>query len=142
MRSRIGISKKQREQELWETVSACINGNGVIMFIALARHTGWGKKRMNAFMETYNEVQEEYHKHERDGAFKYMVDKELGAIGIDMNEMLPKPIDFMQHKRNEDKEKEKCKAKITKAKAQELRNKVVGFKSYADSIKAAELHHE
>jgi len=49
MKSHIPINRKMQEElcrGVWEDVSHCINANGMLMIIALARLTGWKKKRM------------------------------------------------------------------------------------------------
>lgn len=137
MHCRTGMSRKEISHELWESTARCINGNGVLMIIALARHTGWGKKRMTDFLKTYNDVQAEYHKYELEGVFDHCAEKEMAAIGLNMHEILPKPIDFMQHRRNAKKEQEKMKAPVSKSKAEELRRELERFGRYTDSLRTA-----
>lgn len=134
MHCRTGMTEKEITQHLWEQSAKCINGNGVLMIIALARHTGWGKKRMTDFLTTYNDVQAEYHKYELEGVFDHYAEKEMAAIGLNMHEILPKPIDFMQHRRNAKKEQKKMNAPVSKSKAEELRRELEGFGRYTESL--------
>lgn len=134
MKSRY-MTTKSVENALWEDVCTCINGNGLLMFIAVQRATGWGQKRMERFMQTYNDVQAEFHEYEVQGIFDIMAERELSAMGLDMHEILPKPIDFRNHKRNMRRMDQKLKAPVPKAEAEEMYRKLTGFKGYVESLK-------
>ena len=69
--------------EAMEEIDRCINSNGIVFLIALMRHTGWKKKRIEDFLLTLNTTMDEYHKHCLDNVFDYMAGKELAEIGID-----------------------------------------------------------
>ena len=72
--------------EAMEEIDRCINSNGIVFLIALMRHTGWKKKRIEDFLLTLNTTMDEYHKHCLDNVFDYMAGKELAEIGIDMDQ--------------------------------------------------------
>ena len=138
MRSRT-MSPKIWEDMMWQKVEACVNGNGVLMFVTIARHLGFGKKRMLDLLKAYNEVQEEFHEYELQGVFDIMVEREFSDIGLDINEMLPKAIDFRQHRRNMKRKNEKLKAPVSKKEAEALYSKLAAFKNYTDSLKKTEV---
>ena len=97
------------------------------MIIALARLTGWKKKRMEKFIELNNEVQREFRQYELDGVFDIMAERELKEIGLDKDQLLPKPIDFMKERRTQRREKEKHDAPVSSAKAKELQRQLEAF---------------
>lgn len=79
-------------QQIIDEIDKCVNANYIIFLIALARHAGWGKKRIANFINTLNEVMDEYHQNSVDGVFDYMADRELQAIGIDKENLFPKSL--------------------------------------------------
>lgn len=97
---------------------------------------------MTDFLQTYNDVQAEYHGYELEGVFEHYAEKEMAAIGLNMHEILPKPIDFMQHRRNAKKEKAKMSAPISRVKAEELRRELEGFGRYTESLTTVKVNGE
>lgn len=91
MKSRVN-RQKYVCQQIIDEMDKCVNANYIMFLIALARHTGWGKKRIANFINTLNEVMDEYHQHSVDDVFDYMADKELRAIGIDRENLFPKSL--------------------------------------------------
>lgn len=88
MKSRVN-RQKYVCQQIIDEMDKCVNANYIMFLIALARHTGWGKKRIANFINTLNEVMDEYYQHSADDVFDYMADKELQAIGIDRKNLFP-----------------------------------------------------
>lgn len=103
MKSRVkAYSKKDIEwmcDEVMEDVEKCVQANGAVFIIALIRHTGWGQKRMNDFLKTFNATMQEYHQHTTDDVFDYMAAQELASAGIEMQQLKPPHIPFKQQLR-------------------------------------------
>lgn len=138
MKSHIPMNRKMQEElcnSVWEDISNCINSNGMLMIIALARLTGWKKKRMEKFIELNNAVQKEFRQYELDGVFDIMAERELEEIGLDKDQLLPKPIDFMQERRTQRREKEKHDAPVSSAKAKELQKQLEAFGQFAKEMR-------
>ena len=138
MKSHIPINRKMQEElcrDVWEDVSNCINANGMLMIIAKARATGWKKKRMEKFIEMNNAIQKEFRQYELDGVFDIMAERELGEIGLDKDQLLPKPIDFMQERRTQRREKEKHDAPVSSAKAKELQKQLEAFGQFTKEMR-------
>ena len=113
--------------EAMEEIDRCINSNGIVFLIALMRHTGWKKKRIEDFLLTLNTTMDEYHKHCLDNVFDYMAGKELAEIGIDMEQLLPKPLPFKQQLHKSTIER---KAKIHISEVKNLQAEMIGFHEY------------
>lgn len=138
MKSHIPMNRKMQEElcnSVREDISNCINSNGMLMIIALARLTGWKKKRMEKFIELNNEVQKEFRQYELDGVFDIMAERELEEIGLDKNQLLPKPIDFMKERRTQRREKEKHDAPVSSAKAKELQKQLEAFGQFTKEMR-------
>ena len=138
MKSHIPMNRKMQEElcnSVWEDISNCINSNGMLMIIALARLTGWKKKRMEKFIELNNAVQKEFRQYELDGVFDIMAERELEEIGLDKDQLLPKPIDFMQERRTQRREKEKHDAPVSSAKAKELQKQLEAFGQFTKEMR-------
>lgn len=112
-----------------------LNSNGIVFLIALMRHTGWKKKRIEDFLLTLNTTMDEYHKHCLDNVFDYMAGKELAEIGIDMEQLLPKPLPFKQQLHKSTIER---KAKIDISEVKNLQAEMSGsyyyFRGYISAI--------
>jgi hypothetical protein len=135
MKSHIIINRKMQEDlcsAVWKDTEKCINTNGALMIIALARHAGWRKKRLEAFINECNKVQNEFHKYELDGTFEIMFEKALDEIGLDVTQLLSEPIDFTQELSRKRKEREKANAPISKSEAARLRRQLQGYKNYVE----------
>lgn len=144
MKSHIPINRKMQEElcrNVWEDVTNCINSNGMLMIIALARLTGWKKKRMEKFIELNNEVQKEFRQYELDGVFNIMAERELEEIGLEKDQLLPKPIDFMKERRTQRREKEKHDAPVSSAKAEELQRQLGQYGRFSESRKEKETNN-
>lgn len=144
MKSHIPMNRKMQEElcnSVWEDISNCINSNGALMIIALARLTGWKKKRMEKFIELNNAVQKEFRQYELDGAFDIMVERELEEIGLDKDQLLPKPIDFMQERRTQRREKEKHDVPVSSAKAEELQRQLRQYGRFSESRSGKEIEN-
>lgn len=136
MKSHIPINRKMQEElcrDVWEDVSNCINANGMLMIIAFARLTGWKKKRMEKFIELNNAVQKEFRQYELDGVFDIMAERELEEIGLEKDQLLPKPIDFMRERKTQRREKEKHDAPVSSVKAKELQSQLGQFGRFWES---------
>ena len=109
MKSRIKTyTRKAMEwlcEETMTEIERCINSNGVTFLIALKRHTGWGKKRIEDFLKTFDSVMDEFHQNCIDDVFDYMAEKELAEIGIDLKQLIPKPLPFKAQMRKSKLEK-------------------------------------
>ena len=138
MKSHIPMNRKMQEElcrNVWEDVTNCINSNGMLMVIALARLTGWKKKRMEKFIEMNNAIQKEFRQYELDGVFDIMAERELEEIGLDKDQLLPKPIDFMKERRTQRREKEKHDAPVSSAKAKELQKQLEAFGQFTKEMR-------
>lgn len=144
MKSHIPINRKMQEElctAVWDDIEKCINTNGALMVIALARHTGWRKKRLEAFIKACNEVQKEYRKYEVDGTFDIEFECELKSLGLDIDQLVPEPIDFMTGMRNRKREREEHKKEchVSLKEAEAMRKGLEGYKNYTDSLKRADI---
>lgn len=138
MKSHIPMNRKMQEElcnSVWEDISNCINANGMLMIIAIARATGWKKKRMEKFIEMNNAIQKEFRQYELDGVFDIMAERELEEIGLDKDQLLPKPIDFMRERRTQRREKEKHDAPVSSAKAKELQKQLEAFGQFTKEMR-------
>lgn len=136
MKSHIPMNRKMQEElcnSVWKDISNCINSNGMLMIIAIARLTGWKKKRMEKFIELNNAVQKEFRQYELDGVFNIMVERELEEIGLEKDQLLPKPIDFMRERRTQRREKEKHDAPVSSVKAKELQKQLGQYGRFSES---------
>lgn len=142
MKSHRPITRKERMelcQAVWGDTEKCINTNGALLVFALRRYTGWGKKKINDFLQICNDVQKEYRGYELDGTFDIEFKKAIEDTGLDIEQLLPKPINFnetMQLRRREREEQEK-KSHVSRAKAEAMRARLEQFRGY--SIKKAEI---
>lgn len=136
MKSRIKTyTKKQVEwmcEETMEEIDRCINSNGVVFIIALMRHTGWGKKRIEDFIKTLNATMDEFHQHHIDEVFDYMAANELSSIGIDLQQLLPKPLPFKKQLRKSTLEK---KQDVNISEAKKIHEKMVEIREYFENQK-------
>lgn len=143
MKSHIPMNRKMQEElcrDVWQDVSNCINSNGMLMIIALARLTGWKKKRMEKFIELNNAVQKEFRQYELDGVFDIMAERELEEIGLEKDQLLPKPIDFMKERRTQRREKEKHDAPVSSVKAKELQRQLGQYGRFSESRNGKETN--
>ena len=144
MRSHIPINRKMQEElcsSVWDDIEKCINTNGALLIIALRRYTGWGKKKINDFLQAVNDVQREYRGYELDGTFDIEFEKAIDDTGLDIEQLLPKPINFnetMQIRRRE-RERAANVSHVSRAKAEAMRAKLEQFRDYAGSLKRTEL---
>ena len=138
MKSHILINRRMQEDlcsAVWKDTEKCINTNGALLIIALARHAGWRKKRLEAFIGECNRVQQEFHRYELDGTFDIMFEKAIEEIGLDVQQLLPEPINFMQELSKRRKEKEKANAPVGRSEAERKRKQLEGFKKYLEGEK-------
>ena len=144
MKSHRPITRKERMelcQAVWGDTEKCINTNGALLVFALRRYTGWGKKKINDFLQICNDVQEEYRGYELDGTFDIEFEKAIDDTGLDIEQLLPKPINFsetMQIRRRE-RERAAKASHVSRAKAEAMRAKLEQFRDYAGSLKRTEL---
>ena len=114
-------------EEAMSEIDRCINSNGIVFLIALMRHAGWKKKRIEDFLLTLNSTMDEYHSYCIDGVFDYMAEKELAGIGIDMAQLLPKPLPFKQQLHKSELER---KPNINISEAKKLHEEMSEFHEY------------
>lgn len=133
MKSHRPITRKERMelcQAVWGDTEKCINTNGALLVFALRRYTGWGKKKINDFLQICNDVQKEYRGYELDGTFDIEFEKAIDDIGLDIEQLLPKPIDFnetMQIRRRE-RERAAKASHVSRAKAEAMRIRLMEMK--------------
>lgn len=145
MKSHIPINRKMQEElcsSVWDDIERSINTNGALLVIALARYTGWRKKRLEAFIRECNEVQKEYRGYEVDGTFDIEFEKEIKSLGLDADQLVPEPIDFMTGIRNRKREREEHERKAThvsKATAEAMRHNLENYKNYMESLKTTNI---
>lgn len=144
MKSHRPITRKERMelcQAVWGDTEKCINTNGALLVFALRRYTGWGKKKINDFLQICNDVQKEYRGYELDGTFDIEFRAAIDDIGLDIEQLLPKPIDFnetMQIRRRE-RERAAKASHVSRAKAEAMRAKLEQFRDYAGSLKTTNI---
>lgn len=144
MKSHRPITRKERMelcQAVWGDTEKCINTNGALLVFALRRYTGWGKKKINDFLQICNDVQKEYRGYELDGTFDIEFRAAIDDIGLDIEQLLPKPIDFnetMQIRRRE-RERAAKASHVSRAKAEAMRAKLEQLRDYTGSLKRTEL---
>ena len=128
------INRKDRERlcsEVWEHVEHCINVNRAIFIIALARHTGWRRKRLQEFIKAFNAVMDEYHGFELDGVFDEMLEYELHSFGLDKEQVIPKGKLFSTELKNQRAEKKsRDGSNVKMQEAERLHRELAGFKNY------------
>ena len=131
MRSRM-INRKDREKlcsEVWEHVENCINTNGAIFIIALARHAGWRRKRLEEFINIFNETMDEYRGYELDGVFDEMLKYELESIGLEKEQVVPKSKIFsLELKAQREDKKKHDGSNVKLEEAERLHRELAGFK--------------
>lgn len=133
MKSHIPMNRKMQEElctAVWEDNERCINTNGALLVVALRRYAGWGKKKMQDFIKVCNEVQDEFHGYEIDGTFDIEFEKAVGEIGLDVEQLLPKPINFMEERRKRKREREEYEktSHVSKATAEAMRIRLMEMK--------------
>lgn len=144
MKSHRPITRKERMelcQAVWGDTEKCINTNGALLIIALRRYTGWGKKKINDFLQICNDVQKEYRGYELDGTFDIEFEKAIDDTGLDIEKLLPKPINFsetMQIRRRE-RERAAKASHVSRAKAEAMRAKLEQLRDYAGSLKTTNI---
>ena len=144
MKSHRPITRKERMelcQAVWDDTEKCINTNGVLLIIALRRYTGWGKKKINDFLQTCNDVQKEYRGYELDGTFDIEFRAAIDDIGLDIEQLLPEPINFnetMQIRKRE-RERQEKKSHVSKATAEAMKRNLENFRNYTESLKTANI---
>lgn len=134
MKSRVKTyTRKETDQlceDVWEETERCVNANGLVFVIALARHAGWGRKRIESFIATLNETMAEYHQHSVDGVFDEMAENELATIGLDIKQLMPKPERF---KKSLQKSRNEKKVNVDYATAKQLHDNMVAVTNYLHS---------
>lgn len=131
MKSRVKhYTKKEIEwlcSEAMEQLERCIDSNGLVFLVALSRYAGWKRKRLNAFISYLNEVMDEFHQHTIDGVCELKLEEELKEAGLDMADLLPKRLPFMQQLR---KSKLEHEPDVSIAEAKKLHEEMQGFHGY------------
>jgi len=133
MKSHRPITRKERMelcQAVWDDTEKCINTNGALLIIALRRYTGWGKKKINELLQVSNDVQREFRGYELDGTFDIEFEKAIDDTGLDIEQLLPKPINFnetMQIRRRE-RERAAKVSHVSRAKAEAMRIRLMEMK--------------
>jgi hypothetical protein len=120
--------------EVQDVIDDVINANGAIYIIALAR-MGWGKKRLRDFILKHNEVNSEYARYSREGAFDYYMKKELEASGITYEEVLPKSKIGFKERLREDRKK---KNTVSVAEAARMQKQLMNMKEYLENDQRAD----
>ena len=144
MKSHRPITRKERMelcQAVWGDTEKCINTNGALLVFALRRYTGWGKKKINDFLQICNDVQKEYRGYELDGTFDIEFRAAIDDIGLDIEQLLPKPINFnetLQTRRRERENQEKV-SHVSRAKAEAMRAKLENLRNYTESLKTTNI---
>ena len=144
MKSHRPITRKERMelcQAVWGDTEKCINTNGALLVFALRRYTGWGKKKINDFLQICNDVQKEYRGYELDGTFDIEFRAAIDDIGLDIEQLLPKPIDFnetMQIRRRE-RERAAKASHVSKATAEAMKRNLENFRNYTESLKTTNI---
>ena len=144
MKSHRPITRKERMelcQAVWGDTEKCINTNGALLIIALRRYTGWGKKKINELLQMSNDVQREFRGYELDGTFDIEFEKAIDDIGLDIEQLLPKPINFMEERRKRKREREEYEktSHVSKATAEAMRAKLEQLRDYAGSLKTTNI---
>lgn len=126
-------------EETMEEIDRCINANGILFIIALIRHAGWGKKRIEDFINTLDKTMDEFHRHCIDGVFDYMAEKELSGIGMDLKKLMPKPIPFKMQMQQSKLER---KQDVGISEARNLHEKMTEIHGYFESFEKGAKKHE
>ena len=144
MKSHRPITRKERMElceAVWGDTEKCINTNGALLIIALRRYTGWGKKKINELLQVMNDVQREYRGYELDGTFDIEFEKAIDDTGLDVEQLLPEPINFNETLQIRRRERERAAktSHVSRAKAEAMRAKLEQLRDYAGSLKRTEL---
>ena len=144
MKSHRPITRKERMelcQAVWGDTEKCINTNGALLIIALRRYTGWGKKKIDDFLQVVNDVQKEYRGYELDGTFDIEFEKAIDDIGLDIEQLLPKPINFNEKMqiRKRERERQEKKSHVSKATAEAMKRNLENFRNYTESLKTINI---
>lgn len=78
-----------REKALTDLVRV-INENLALHLIAISRFCGFGKKRMNKFLDFYEGIVTEFYGYEADEICREKIEMELESIGIDKTRVFEK----------------------------------------------------
>lgn len=128
-----GITNREKEiiaKSIQPDIDRCTDSNGLIFIITLLRHTGWGKKRMVDFLNTYAKVSDEYMEHWKDGVLETMAADELGRIGISLEDVQPKHLSWNERACRRRIENKSASELISINKANELHSEMVAFGNY------------
>ena len=86
-------------------------------------------------------MQKEYRQYELDGVFDIMAERELEEIGLEKDQLLPKPIDFVKERRTQKREKEKHDAPESSVKAKELQRQLGQYGCFSESRNGKEIEN-
>ena len=108
-----------------EEIDRCINSNGIVFLIAYAAYRVEEKAdgRFSLTLINHGRIPQ----HSLDNVFDCMAEKELTEIGIDMEQLLPKPLPFKQQLHKSTIER---KAKIDISEVKNLQAEMIGFHGY------------
>ena len=73
--------------------------------------------------------------------FDIMAERELEEIGLEKDQLLPKPIDFMRERTVQQREKEKHDAPVSNVKAKELQKQLRQYGHFLESGNGKEINN-
>lgn len=125
------ISNREKEyisKNIQTAIDNCTDSNAVIFLIALLRHTGWGKKRFEDFMnDTYLRTADEYLQHWKDDVFDIMAQQELDRIGVKLDDIKPKHLSWNERAC---KKRLENKPNVDLTEAKKLHEEMMAFNNY------------
>ena len=97
------MGKKATKEKSFLDLVRLIQQNTALYIIALNRHFGIGAKRLNAFLDFYEQLNVEFQGYDKDGVVQEKLIYELKSIGIEPSrifEDIPKMQEFRPKKQN------------------------------------------
>lgn len=107
MKSRLPIDSKmlkQVKEQVFKDFFAVMQQNKALDILAVYRCFGIGKKRMQRYIDTLQELRTEFDTWQKDDVFEEKLKPELELIGINYHELMDGNIKLHDFKGNQDKE--------------------------------------
>ena len=123
-----GNLKKIIGLEANRIIEQCVDKNFKLVPVALHR-MGFGAKRIEKFLQIYNEVMHDFKRYDSDGVFDIMLEREHADFGSDPAQITSTHVPYKERQR-------RIHAKnkpVSVVEAEEMRRKMIAVKEYLEN---------
>lgn len=131
-----GVTKKVIGIEANRIIEICVDRNFKLVPVALHR-MGFGAKRIEKFLQIYNEVMRDFKRYDSDGVFDIMLEREYADFGSNPSQITSTHVPYKERQRRENVKHRP----VSVVEAARLQNQLKQMSEYMQSVQKGEEEH-